>query len=264
VQAYLDLLSTIMTTGIHRPDRTNTGTTSMFGAQMRFDLRHGFPLVTTKAVHVKSVLHELLWFLSGGTNVRDLQRVGVTIWDEWADDDGALGPVYGAQWRAWQTADGRTIDQLALLIERLRTDAFSRRHLVSAWNVGALDDMALPPCHFAFQFYVADGTLSCMFFMRSVDVFLGLPFNIASYAFLTHMVAQQCGLDVGSLIFSGGDCHLYDTHRTQAMTQLARTPYPLPTLEIVRKPKDVFSYEIDDFVIHNYVHHPRIAAPISI
>ncbi|MBU6146337.1 MAG: thymidylate synthase [Paenibacillaceae bacterium] len=264
MQAYLDLLSTMMTTGVHRPDRTNTGTTSIFGAQLRFDLRDGFPLVTTKAIHVKSVLHELLWFLSGGTNVRDLQRVGVTIWDEWADDDGALGPVYGAQWRAWQTADGRMIDQLALLIERLRTDAFSRRHLVSAWNVGMLDQMALPPCHFAFQFYVAEGALSCMFSMRSVDVFLGLPFNIASYAFLTHMIAQQCDLDVGTLIFSGGDCHLYDTHRTQALTQLARTPYPLPTLEIVRKPKDVFSYEVDDFVLHNYVHHPRIVAPISV
>lgn len=264
MRSYLNVLQTILDTGVHRSDRTGTGTTSIFGCQLRFDLEAGFPIVTTKAVHVKSVLHELLWFLSGNTNVRDLQKVGVTIWDEWADETGALGPVYGAQWRAWRTADGRVIDQLATLVSDIRRDPYSRRHLVSAWNVGELHHMALPPCHYAFQFYVAEGRLSCMFTMRSVDVFLGLPFNIASYAFLTHMIAQQCDLSVGELIFSGGDVHLYDNHRTQAHIQLSREPYPLPRLAILRKPDTLFSYAYEDFVLHDYRHHPRIVAPISV
>lgn len=264
MKTYLDLLHHILNEGVERPDRTGTGTLSVFGVQLRFSLDQGFPLVTTKKMHVPAIVQELLWFLRGETNVRSLQQAGVTIWDEWADATGDLGPIYGAQWRTWRTADGRTIDQLARIVDDIRTTPHGRRHLVSAWNVGQLHEMALPPCHYAFQFYVAHGRLSCMFTMRSVDTFLGLPFNIASYALLTHMVAQQCDLGVGELVFSGGDVHVYMNHVPQVQLQLQRSPYPLPTLHLMRKPPSLFEYTAEDIVIRDYICHPRIVAPISV
>ncbi|AWB44841.1 thymidylate synthase [Paenibacillus sp. CAA11] len=261
---YLNLLEDILEHGTERGDRTGTGTISVFGRQLRFDLAKGFPLITTKRIHLKSVIHELLWFLSGETNIAYLQENGVTIWDEWADENGNLGPVYGSQWRSWQGANGEVIDQITKVIDSIKRNPESRRHLVSAWNVAEVDRMQLPPCHFAFQFYVADGKLSCMFNMRSVDTFLGLPFNIASYALLTHMIAQQCELEVGELIWSGGDVHIYSNHLEQVKTQLAREPYDLPELKINRKPDSIFDYKYEDFEFVNYQHHPGIKAPIAI
>lgn len=264
MQKYLDLLQDIMTNGVRKEDRTGTGTISVFGRQLRFDLSEGFPLLTTKKLHIRSILHELLWFLSGDTNIRYLQENGVTIWDEWADENGNLGPVYGSQWRSWPAPDGRSIDQIAKLIEQIKRNPDSRRHLVSAWNPAEVDNMALPPCHYAFQFYVADGKLSCLFNMRSVDTFLGLPFNIASYAFLTHMVAQQCDLQPGELIWTGGDVHIYANHVEQVKLQLTREPYPLPQLAIKRKPDSLFDYRFEDFEIDGYQSHPSIKAPIAV
>ncbi|KZE80391.1 thymidylate synthase [Paenibacillus elgii] len=264
MQKYLDLLQDIMTSGVRKEDRTGTGTISVFGRQLRFDLSEGFPLLTTKKLHIRSILHELLWFLSGDTNIRYLQENGVTIWDEWADENGDLGPVYGSQWRSWPAPDGRSIDQIAKLIEQIKRNPDSRRHLVSAWNPAEVDNMALPPCHYAFQFYVADGKLSCLFNMRSVDTFLGLPFNIASYAFLTHMVAQQCDLQPGELIWTGGDVHIYANHVEQVKLQLTREPYPLPQLVIKRKPDSLFDYRFEDFEIVGYQSHPAIKAPIAV
>lgn len=261
---YLDLLKDIMEHGTDKNDRTGTGTRSVFGRQLRFDLSEGFPLVTTKRIHLKSVIHELLWFLRGDTNIAYLKEHGVTIWDEWADENGDLGPVYGSQWRAWETPDGRTIDQIANVIDSIKNNPDSRRHIVSAWNVAEIEQMKLPPCHFVFQFYVADGKLSCMLTMRSVDTFLGLPFNIASYALLTHMVAQQCDLEVGEFIWSGGDVHIYSNHFEQVRTQLQREPYPLPKLVIKRKPDSIFDYTFEDFEFVNYQHHPAIKAPVAI
>lgn len=264
MRAYLDLLEDIMENGIHKDDRTGTGTISVFGRQLRFDLTQGFPLLTTKRLHIRSIVHELLWFISGSTNIRYLQENGVTIWDEWADEEGDLGRVYGAQWRTWRAPNGETIDQIARVIEQIRSNPDSRRHLVSAWNPAEVDDMALPPCHYAFQFYVADGKLSCMFQMRSVDTFLGLPFNIASYALLTHMVAEQCDLQVGDLIWTGGDVHIYSNHVEQVKLQLTREPYPLPKLIIKRKPESIFDYRYEDFEFEGYQHHPGIKAPIAV
>jgi thymidylate synthase len=264
MHTYLQLMKHILETGVKKEDRTGTGVLSVFGYQMRFDLRQGFPLVTTKKLHMKSIVHELLWFLSGDTNIGYLNQNGVTIWNEWADEQGNLGPVYGAQWRNWPTADGRSIDQLSDIIEQIKTNPDSRRLLVSAWNVGALDDMALPPCHAFFQFYVSNGHLSCQSYQRSADVFLGVPFNIASYALLTHLVAAQCNLKVGELIWTGGDCHLYSNHLEQAQLQLQRAPLPLPTLNIKRKPASLFEYQYDDFEFLNYQSHPAIKAPIAV
>ncbi|MFB0844531.1 thymidylate synthase [Paenibacillus oleatilyticus] len=264
MQKYLDLLQDIMTNGVRKEDRTGTGTISVFGRQLRFDLSEGFPLLTTKKLHIRSILHELLWFLSGDTNIRYLQENGVTIWDEWADENGNLGPVYGSQWRSWPAPDGRSIDQIAKLVEQIKRNPDSRRHLVSAWNPAEVDNMALPPCHYAFQFYVADGKLSCLFNMRSVDTFLGLPFNIASYAFLTHMVAQQCDLQPGELIWTGGDVHIYANHVEQVKLQLTREPYPLSQLVIKRKPDSLFDYRFEDFEIVGYQSHPSIKAPIAV
>lgn len=261
---YLDLLQDILDRGTEKGDRTGTGTISVFGRQLRFDLQEGFPLVTTKRIHLKSVVHELLWFLSGDTNIRYLKENGVSIWDEWADENGDLGPVYGSQWRAWETPDGRTIDQIAQVVESIKHNPESRRHLVSAWNVAEIDRMKLPPCHFVFQFYVAEGKLSCMLTMRSVDTFLGLPFNIASYALLTHMVAQQCGLEVGEFIWSGGDVHIYANHLEQVKLQLTREPLPLPKLVIRSKPDSIFDYKFEDFEFEGYEHHPAIKAPVAI
>lgn len=264
MKTYLQLLEHILANGVKKTDRTNTGTLSVFGYQMRFNLQDGFPLVTTKKLHMKSIVHELLWFLQGDTNIAYLNQHGVTIWDEWADSEGNLGPVYGRQWRSWPTPDGRQIDQLSQIITTLKTDPNSRRLLVSAWNVGELDKMALMPCHALFQFYVADGKLSCQLYQRSADVFLGVPFNIASYALLTHMVAQQCDLGVGEFIWTGGDCHLYLNHMDQAKTQLARQPLPLPTLQIARKPPSLYEYAFEDFAFLNYQCHPGIKAPIAV
>jgi thymidylate synthase len=264
MKSYLDLLADVLENGIDKNDRTGTGTRSVFGRQLRFDLSEGFPLVTTKKVHTKSIIHELLWFLSGETNIRYLKDNGVSIWDEWADDNGDLVAVYGSQWRSWPASDGRTVDQITNVVEAIRNNPDSRRHLVSAWNVAEIEHMALPPCHFVFQFYVADGRLSCMFTMRSVDTFLGLPFNIASYALLTHMVAQQCDLQVGDLIWSGGDVHIYANHVEQVKLQLTRTPFPLPKLMIRRIPDSILDYEYADFEIVDYECHPRIPAPVAI
>ncbi|GAB6990051.1 thymidylate synthase [Paenibacillus pini] len=261
---YLDLLNDILEHGTPKEDRTGTGTISVFGRQLRFDLNKGFPLMTTKRIHLKSVIHELLWFLSGDTNIRYLKENGVTIWDEWADENGDLGPVYGSQWRTWESADGNRIDQISNVIESIKHNPDSRRHIVSAWNVGEIDQMKLPPCHFVFQFYVANGKLSCMLTMRSVDTFLGLPFNIASYALLTHMVAQQCGLEVGEFIWSGGDVHIYSNHMEQVNKQLEREPYELPRLIIKRKPESIFDYHFDDFEFVDYKYHPGIKAPVAI
>jgi thymidylate synthase len=250
--------------GVRKNDRTGTGTLSVFGHQMRFDLAAGFPLVTTKRIHVKSFVYELLWFLRGDTNVRYLREHGVTIWDEWADERGELGPVYGKQWRSWPTADGRVIDQIAGVVQQLRQNPDSRRILVSAWNVGELDQMALLPCHALFQFHVAERRLSCQLYQRSADVFLGVPFNIASYALLVHLLAAQCDLLPGEFIWTGGDCHLYLNHLEQADLQLAREPLPLPTLELRRRPPTVFDYQFEDFEFHHYQHHPAIKAPVAV
>jgi thymidylate synthase len=250
--------------GAAKGDRTGTGTLSVFGYQMRFDLQQGFPLVTTKKLHLRSIIYELLWFLRGDTNVKYLQEHGVSIWDEWADADGELGPVYGRQWRNWPTADGRHIDQLTQVVQQLKTNPNSRRILVSAWNVGELDQMALLPCHALFQFYVADGRLSCQLYQRSADALLGVPFNIASYALLTHMLAQQCNLGVGDFVWTGGDCHLYSNHLEQADLQMTRTPYPLPRLRFARKPESLFDYAFEDFEILDYRHHEAIKAPIAV
>jgi thymidylate synthase len=264
VRQYLDFLRHIRQTGARKQDRTGTGTLSVFGYQMRFDLAAGFPLVTTKKLHLRSIVHELLWFLRGDTNIQYLRDNAVTIWDEWADDAGNLGPVYGKQWRSWPTADGRTVDQLAGVIGQLKADPNSRRLIVSAWNVGELDQMALLPCHVLFQFYVAGAKLSCQMYQRSADALLGVPFNIASYALLTHMVAQQCELDVGEFIWTGGDCHLYLNHLEQADLQLTREPYPLPRLRLRRLPASLFEYAFDDFEFENYRHHAAITAPIAV
>ncbi|QHE91931.1 thymidylate synthase [Pandoraea fibrosis] len=264
MKQYLDFMRHVLEHGTDKTDRTGTGTRSVFGYQMRFDLQEGFPLVTTKKVHIKSIVHELLWFLQGSTNVGYLQENGVSIWNEWADADGELGPVYGAQWRSWPTPDGGHIDQITQLVDQIRTTPDSRRLIVSAWNVGEIPRMALPPCHAFFQFYVADGKLSCQLYQRSADIFLGVPFNIASYALLTHMMAQQTGLDVGDFVWTGGDCHLYNNHLEQVATQLEREPFPLPKLEIVRKPDSIFDYRFEDFQIVGYEAHPHIKAPVAV
>jgi thymidylate synthase len=253
-----------MVHGTHKSDRTGTGTTSVFGRQIRFDLAKSFPLITTKRVHFKSVAVELLWFLRGESNVKWMQDQGVTIWNEWADADGELGPVYGVQWRSWPTPDGGHIDQIAELVGNLKSNPDSRRHIVSAWNVSELKDMALPPCHAFFQFYVADGKLSCQLYQRSADMFLGVPFNIASYALLTHMVAQQAGLDVGEFVWTGGDVHIYENHMDQVLKQLEREPYEYPRLLITRKPASIFDYTLEDFEVVGYRHHPTIKAPIAV
>ena len=263
MRQYLDLLRHVRDQGAPKNDRTGTGTLSVFGYQMRFDLSTGFPLVTTKQLHLKSIIYELLWFLRGDTNIRYLREHGVTIWNEWADPDGELGPVYGKQWRSWPTADGN-VDQLAQVVEQIRENPDSRRLIVSAWNVGELDRMALLPCHALFQFYVAAGRLSCQLYQRSADVLLGVPFNIASYALLTHMVAQQCELSAGDFIWTGGDCHLYLNHLEQADLQLSREPHPAPELVIRRRPPTLFDYEFEDFEIRNYRYHPPIKAPIAV
>ena len=264
MHAYLDLLRDVREHGSRKTDRTGTGTLSVFGRQLRFDLAAGFPIVTTKRVHLKSVIEELLWFLRGETNVRSLQEKGVTIWDEWADESGELGPVYGRQWRAWATADGSHVDQLARAIHQLRNDPESRRIIVSAWNVGELERMALAPCHAFFQCYVADGRLSLQLYQRSCDIFLGVPFNIASYALLTHILAQQSDLKVGELVWTGGDCHLYLNHLEQADIQLARTPGRLPTLALLRRPPDVAEYRFEDFQVLGYEPQAAIRAPVAV
>ena len=264
MKTYLKLLQHILQNGETKSDRTGTGTLSVFGYQMRFNLADGFPLVTTKKLHMKSIVHELLWFLNGDTNIAYLNNNGVSIWDEWADENGNLGPVYGKQWRSWPTADGRYIDQLSEIIQQIKENPDSRRLIVSAWNVGELDKMALAPCHALFQFYVASNRLSCQLYQRSADVFLGVPFNIASYALLTHMVAAQCNLEVGEFIWTGGDCHLYQNHLEQTKTQLEREPLPLPKLLIKQKPASLFDYSFDDFEFINYQSHASIKAPIAI
>jgi len=264
MQQYLDFLKHIRDHGVHKSNRTGVDTISTFGYQMRFDLSKGFPLVTTKKLSLRSIIHELLWFLQGNTNVRYLQENKVTIWDEWADKDGNLGPVYGKQWRAWKTADGKVIDQMSELVEQIKKNPDSRRLIVSAWNVGEIPKMALPPCHLMFQFYVANKKLSCQLYQRSADSFLGVPFNIASYALLTHMMAQQCDLDVGEFVWTGGDCHLYVNHLEQANLQLTRKPYPLPQLVLKRKPASLFDYQFDDFDIVNYQAHPHIKAEVAV
>ncbi|MBV8402935.1 MAG: thymidylate synthase [Gammaproteobacteria bacterium] len=264
MRQYLELLQRIRTRGVRKEDRTGTGTLSLFGEQMRFDLEVGFPLVTTKKVHLPAVVYELLWFLRGDTNVAWLHEHGVSIWDEWADERGELGPVYGRQWRAWATADGRHIDQIAAALEQLRRDPDSRRILVSAWNVGELERMRLMPCHAFFQLYVAGGRLSCQLYQRSADMFLGVPFNIASYALLTHLIAQQSELRAGELVWTGGDCHLYLNHLEQADLQLQRTPLPLPRLEIRRRPPSIFEYRYEDIEFVNYQHHAPIRAPVAV
>jgi thymidylate synthase len=264
VKAYLDLLRQTLEEGANKSDRTGVGTLSRFGAQLRFDLRAGFPLVTTKQLHLRSIIHELLWFLRGDTDLRYLHAHGITIWDEWADPQGSLGPIYGKQWTAWETSDGRRINQLTLALDLLRRDPDSRRIVVSAWNVGELDQMRLLPCHVLFQFYVANGELSCQLYQRSADLFLGVPFNIASYALLTHLVAQQTDLQVGELIWTGGDCHLYLNHLEQARLQLSRTPYPPPRLVIQRRPAILADYRYEDFEIVGYQAHPPIKAPVAV
>jgi thymidylate synthase len=264
MRTYLDLMRHVLEHGTPKSDRTGTGTRSVFGWQMRFNLADGFPMVTTKKLHLKSIVHELLWFLSGSTNVAYLREHGVTIWDEWADAQGELGPVYGHQWRSWPNPEGGHIDQITDLMKRLRADPDSRRLIVSAWNPADLPKMALSPCHALFQFYVADGRLSCQLYQRSADIFLGVPFNIASYALLTEMVAQQCDLKPGDFIWTGGDCHLYNNHLDQAREQLAREPYPLPRLELRRKPASIFDYRFEDITITGYQSHPHIKAPVAV
>ena len=264
MQQYLQLLHHVMIHGVDKDDRTGTGTVSVFGYQMRFDLANGFPMLTTKKLHLKSIIHELLWFLRGETNVSYLHKNGVTIWDEWADEDGDLGPVYGSQWRSWRAADGRSIDQITQLIDDLKENPLSRRHIVSAWNVGELDNMALPPCHAFFQFYVAQNCLSCQLYQRSADAFLGVPFNIASYALLLQMVAQVTGYQVGEFVHTFGDVHLYNNHVEQARTQLGRTPYALPNIHINPDVKSIFDFKYEDFELQNYQCHKHISAPVAV
>lgn len=261
---YETLLEHCYKTGVDKSDRTGVGTRSVFGYQMRFNLAEGFPLVTTKKLHIRSIVHELLWFLSGSSNIKYLHDNGVSIWDEWADENGDLGPVYGVQWRSWPAPDGRKIDQISNLIEGIKKNPDSRRHLVVAWNPAEVDKMALPPCHCLFQFYVANGKLSCQLYQRSCDIFLGVPFNIASYSLLTHMVAQQCDLEVGDFVWTGGDCHIYKNHFEQVELQLSRTPRAYPKLEISRKPSSIFDYKFEDFVIEGYDPWPHIKAPIAV
>ncbi|HOV59196.1 MAG TPA: thymidylate synthase [Rhodanobacteraceae bacterium] len=264
MRAYLDLLQHLLDRGTRKDDRTGTGTLSVFGWQMRFDLREGFPLVTTKKLHTRSIVHELLWFLRGDTNIAYLRENKVSIWDEWADENGNLGPVYGKQWRDWETADGRHVDQIRWVLEEIRRNPDSRRLIVSAWNVGDLPRMALQPCHTMFQFYVAEGRLSCQLYQRSGDVFLGVPFNIASYALLTHMVAQVCDLEVGDFVHTLGDAHLYLNHVEQARTQLARTPLPLPRLQLNPAVRSLFDFRYEDIAIEGYQAHPAIKAPVAV
>jgi thymidylate synthase len=264
MQQYLDLMRHVFNHGATKQDRTGTGTRSVFGWQMRFNLSEGFPLVTTKKVHLKSIIHELIWFLQGATNIAYLKQHNVSIWDEWADEQGNLGPVYGKQWRSWPDGNGGEIDQIAELIERIKKDPDSRRLIISAWNVADLPKMALAPCHAFFQFYVAQGRLSCQLYQRSADIFLGVPFNIASYALLTHMIAQQCDLEVGDFIWTGGDCHLYSNHIEQTQLQLSREPMLLPKLKIKRKPASIFDYQFDDFEFQGYQSHPAIKAPVAV
>ncbi len=264
MDSYLHLLRHVLERGVRRTDRTGTGTLAVFGHQMRFDLREGFPLLTTKKLHLKSIVHELLWFLSGDSNVRYLQENKVRIWNEWADDDGELGPIYGVQWRRWPTADGGHVDQIARVVEDLRNDPYSRRHIVSAWNVGELDRMALPPCHALFQFYVADGELSCQLYQRSADVFLGVPFNIASYSLLTLMMAQACELRPAEFVLTLGDAHLYLNHIEQARSQLERRPRPLPTMVVNPEVSSIFDFKFEDFKLEGYDPHPHIKAPIAV
>lgn len=261
---YETLLEHVYKTGVDKNDRTGVGTRSVFGYQMRFNLPEGFPLVTTKKLHIRSIVHELLWFLSGSSNIKYLHDNGVSIWDEWADENGDLGPVYGVQWRSWPAADGRKIDQITNLVEGIKKNPDSRRHLVVAWNPAEVDKMALPPCHCLFQFYVANGKLSCQLYQRSCDIFLGVPFNIASYSLLTHMIAQQCDLDVGDFVWTGGDCHIYKNHFEQVELQLSRTPRAYPKLVIGRKPASIFDYKFEDFVIEGYDPWPHIKAPIAV
>lgn len=264
MKQYLDYLQHILAHGVKKIDRTGTGTLSVFGYQMRFHLNDGFPLVTTKKLHTKSIVHELLWFLRGDTNIGYLKANGVRIWDEWADANGDLGPVYGKQWRAWDTHDGHVIDQMSELVKQIKTNPDSRRLIVSAWNVGELDKMALPPCHLLFQFYVANQQLSCQLYQRSADSFLGVPFNIASYSLLTHMIAQQCDLEPGDFIWTGGDCHIYLNHLEQVKLQITRTPYPLPQLHFKRRPPSLFDYTYDDIEIANYEAHPHIKGQVAV
>ena len=264
MRQYLDLVQHILDHGTQKGDRTGTGTLSVFGYQMRFDLQAGFPLLTTKKLHLKSIIHELIWFLRGETNIQYLQENGVRIWDEWADENGELGPVYGAQWRSWHTPDGRVIDQISQVIEQIKTSPNSRRMIVNAWNVGEIDQMALPPCHLLFQFYVADGRLSCQLYQRSADVFLGVPFNIASYALLTMMVAQVCDLQPGDFVHTLGDTHLYLNHLDQARLQLTRAPFPFPTIQINPAVKNIFDFQYKDFELVNYQSHPHIKAEVSV
>jgi len=264
MKQYLDLMRHVRDNGTVKSDRTGTGTVSVFGHQMRFDLSEGFPLITTKKLHLRSIIHELLWFLTGDSNIQYLKDNGVSIWDDWADENGDLGPVYGVQWRNWPTPDGRSIDQIAQIMKQLRETPDSRRIMLSAWNVGEIENMALPPCHCLFQFYVADGKLSCQLYQRSCDIFLGVPFNIASYALLTHMLAQQADLAVGDFVWTGGDCHLYSNHLQQADEQLSRKPLPLPKLAIKRRPDSIFDYKFEDFEILNYESHPHIKAAVAV
>jgi thymidylate synthase len=264
MQQYLDLMSHVLAKGTHKSDRTGTGTVSVFGHQMRFDLQEGFPVVTTKKLHLKSIIIELLWFLQGSTNNNWLKERGVSIWDEWAKEDGELGPIYGYQWRSWPAPNGEHVDQISQLMDQIKNNPDSRRLIVSAWNVAEIPRMALPPCHAFFQFYVADGKLSCQLYQRSADIFLGVPFNIASYALLTHMIAQQAGLTPGEFIWTGGDCHLYSNHMEQVKLQLSRQPLPLPKLNIRRKPASIFDYEYEDFELVAYQHHDPIKAPVAI
>lgn len=264
MQQYLNLLQDLLDNGTKKTDRTGTGTFSVFGRQLRFDLSQGFPVVTTKKLHLRSIIYELLWFLRGDTNIKYLKDNGVSIWDEWADENGNLGPVYGSQWRSWPTPDGRHIDQISQVLQQIKSTPDSRRHIVTAWNPAEVDKMALPPCHALFQFYVADGRLSCQLYQRSADYFLGVPFNIASYALLTEMVAQQCNLKHGEFIWTGGDVHLYSNHLEQAQLQLTRKPFGLPKLVIRRKPDSLFEYQFEDFEIVDYQSHPSIKAPIAV
>ncbi len=264
MKPYLDLLKHILSTGVQKKDRTGVGTVSTFGYQMRFDLREGFPLITTKKIHMKSVIYELLWFLKGDTNIKYLQEHGVTIWDEWAGEEGELGPVYGKQWRSWQTADGKTVDQISNLVERLKTNPDDRRLIVSAWNVGEIEEMKLPPCHCLFQFYAAGGELSCQLYQRSADAFLGVPFNIASYALLTLMAAQVTGLKPKEFVHTFGDVHIYLNHLEQVKLQLSREPKPLPTIWINPQAKDIFNFQYEDFRVDHYDPHPAIKAPVAV
>ncbi len=264
MKQYLDLMRHVREHGTFKADRTGTGTYSVFGYQMRFNLAEGFPLVTTKKCHLKSIIHELLWFLQGDTNIRYLTENGVRIWDEWADEQGNLGPVYGYQWRSWPAPNGKSIDQISKLIEMIKTNPDSRRLIVSAWNPALVDEMALPPCHALFQFYVADGKLSCQLYQRSADIFLGVPFNIASYALLTMMIAQVCNLQLGDFIWTGGDCHLYSNHLEQADEQLTRTPYALPQMQINPEVTDIFEFKFEDFELQNYQAHPHIKATVAV